>query len=133
MIAVTPKELEREHVGAQRFAELAAAALREAGERPPPDKGFAEYFDQQPAGKPSLLAELRSDAEVVSVLAGARVPPQPRAQKQQYALSTTTLLHLRGKVLSLSVYGAYESAADLDWIRGITLRWIDDIRRFNSR
>ena len=133
MIAVTPKELERERVGAQRFAEFAASALREVGERPPADKGFTEYLDQQPAGRPVMLAELRREAEVVSVLVGARIPPQPRSEKQQYALSTTSLLHLRGKVLSLSVYGAYESPADRDWIRGITTRWIDDIQRFNPR
>jgi hypothetical protein len=133
MIVVTPKELERERVNAQRFELFAGSVLRELGERPPAGKGFTEYFDQQPAGKPSLLAELRRDAEIVSVLVGARVQPQSRSQKQQYALSTTTLMLLRGKVLSLSVYGAYESQGDLDWIRAITARWIDDLQRFNPR
>lgn len=133
MIAVTPKELERERINAQRFGEVAGAALRELGERAPAGKSFAEYFDQQPAGKPSVLAELRRDAEVVSVLVGARVPPPPRAQKQQYLLSTMTLMLVRGKVLTLSVFSPYESPADPDWIRGITARWIDELQRFNPR
>jgi hypothetical protein len=133
MIAVTPKELERERVNAQRFGEFADAALREVGERAPAGKGFTEYFDRQPPGKPSLLADLRRDAEIVSVLIGGRVQPQSRSQKQQYALSTMTLMLLRGKVLSFVVYGAYESQADLDWIRVITARWIDELQRLNPR
>jgi hypothetical protein len=40
---------------------------------------------------------------------------------------------LRGKALSLAVYGAYDSPADLDWIRAITARWIDDLQRLNAR
>src|SRR5947208_12929017 len=133
MIAATPKELERERVNAQRFGELAGAGLRELGERAPAGRSFTEYFDRQPAGKPSVLSELRRDADVVSVLVGARVQPQSRSQKQQYAVSSTTLMLLRGKVLSLSVYGAYESQADLDWVRAITARWIDDLQRLNPR
>jgi hypothetical protein len=133
MIAVTPKEFERERVDAQRFGEFAGAALRELGERAPAGKSFTEYFDQQPAGKPSVLAELRRDAEVVSALVGARVQPQSRSQKQHYALSTMTLMLLRGKALSLLVYSAYESPADLEWIRVITARWIDELQRLNPR
>jgi hypothetical protein len=133
MIAGTPRELERERINAPRFGELAAAGLRELGERAPAGKGLTEYLDQQPAGKPAVFAELRRDGEVVSVLVGARVPPPPRSQKRQYALSTTTLMLLRGKVLSLSVYGAYESPADLDWVRAITVRWIDDLQRLTAR
>jgi hypothetical protein len=133
MVAVTPKELERERLDPRRFDQFALAALREFGAHPPPGKSFTEHFDQQPPGKPSLLAELRRDAEVVSVLVGARVAPQARAQKQQYLLSTTTLMLLRGKALSLAVYGAYDSPADLDWIRAITARWIDDLQRLNAR
>jgi hypothetical protein len=133
MIAVSPKELEHERVDARRFGVFAGAALRELGERAPAGKSLTEYFDQQPAGKSSVLADLRRDPEVFSVLAGARLQPQSRSQKQQYVLSTTTLMLLRGKALSLTVYGAYDSPADLDWIRAITTRWIDDLQRLNPR
>jgi hypothetical protein len=133
MIAVTPRELERDRVSPQRFSELADAAQRELGEPVPAGKSFAEYFDQQPIGKSSVLAELRRDAEVLSLLLGTRVQPQPRPQKQQYALSSTSLMLVRGKTLSLTVYSAYDSQADLAWIRAITARWIDDIQRLNAR
>ena len=40
---------------------------------------------------------------------------------------------VRGKTLSLSVYSAYDSPADLAWIRAVTVRWIDDLQRLNAR
>ena len=40
---------------------------------------------------------------------------------------------VRGKLLSLAVHGAYEAQADLDWIRGITARWVDELQRLNAR
>jgi len=131
MIAVTPRELERDRVAPQRFSELAGAAQRDLGERVPAGKSFAEYFDKQPVGKSSVVRELRRDAEVLSLLLGSRVQPLPRSPGQQYALSTSSLVLVRGKTLSLSVYSAYDSAADLDWIRAITARWIDELQRLN--
>ena len=133
MIAVTPRELERERVSPQRFAEFAEAAQRELGERVPAGKTFSEYFDKQPVGKSSVLGELRRDPEVLSLLLGARAQPQARPEKQRYALSTNSLLLVRGRALSLSVYSAYDTPADLDWIRAITARWIDDLQRLNAR
>ena len=50
-----------------------------------------------------------------------------------YALSTATLMLIRGKTLNLTVYSAYESAGDTDWIRSITARWIEDLKRLNAR
>jgi hypothetical protein len=132
MIAVTPRELERERVSPQRFSELADVALREMGERVPAGTKLSEYFDKQPPGKSSVLGELRRDAEVLSVLAGMRIQTQSRAP-QQYALSTNSLVLVRGKTLGLSVYSAYESPADVEWIRGITARWIDTLQRLNAR
>ena len=138
MTAVTPRELEQERLSPQRFGEFADAAQRDLGERVPAGTIFTEYFDKQPLGKSSVVGELRRDPEVRSLLLGVRVPPNtrmqpPGAQKQQYALSTISLLLVRGKALSLTVYSAYESQADLDWIRAITARWIDDLQRLNTR
>ena len=48
-------------------------------------------------------------------------------------LTTTTLFLVRGKVISLGVFGAYESPEDLDWIRVITVRWIEELQRLNPR
>ena len=133
MLAVTPREFERERMSAQRFAEVAERAVRELGERAPAGKNLTEYFDKQPAGTPAVLGELRREAEVVSVLVGAKVQAQPRSARPPYMLSTVTLMLVRGKLLSLAVHGAYEAQADLDWIRGVTARWIDDLQRLNPR
>ena len=94
--------------------------------------GLIGHLDRPPAGQTVLVKELRRDPEVVSVLTGTRVPPASRAQKTQYFLATNTLLLVRGKALNLSVHAAYESAADVDWIRAITARWVDDLQRLNS-
>jgi len=48
-------------------------------------------------------------------------------------LSSTTLMLLRGKALSLSVFTQYEDPSDLEWIRVTTGRWIEELKRLNSR
>jgi hypothetical protein len=135
MLAVTPKGLERDRVSTGAFTGFVAESLRELG-NPPTGGDFVKYLDSQPQGKASLLAELRKDPDVVSVLQGTRLPsPGGRFQqeKPQYLLSTTTLMLVRGKALSLAVYTGYDSPADLDWIRSISARWIEELRRLNSR
>jgi hypothetical protein len=47
-------------------------------------------------------------------------------------LSSTTLLLLRGKALSLSIYTQYDDPTDLEWIRATTTRWVDDLKRLNA-
>ena len=133
MILVTPRELERERVDAERFAQLVAAALNEMGERIAPGAAFTEHVDRQPAGRPALLADLRRDADVVSVLMGARAAPASRSQKPPYVLSSSTFMRVRGKALHLAVFSLYDGPADADWIRAITARWIDDLLRLNPR
>jgi hypothetical protein len=133
MLAVTPKELEREHVSRKTFGQFATAALRDLGEPLPPDKSFGEYFDRQPPGKPGVLGEVRRDDDVVSMLVGARVEAPRRAEKPQYVVSSTTLMLVRGKALNLAVFSAYESPGDLEWVRAVTARWIEDLQRLNAR
>jgi hypothetical protein len=133
MIAVTPKDLERERMDAQRFAELAEAAVRDLGERAPEGKSFSEYFEKRPVGRAAVLGELRREPELVSVLTGTRLHAQARAATPQYLLSTMTIMLVRGKALSLAVHTSYEGPADLEWIRGITARWIDSLQRLNAR
>jgi len=134
MIAVTPKSVERERVTRTTFDQLVGDVLRALGPAAPPEKPAAEYLDAQPPGKPNLLAELRREPEIVSVLQGTRLPPHGRSdEKPLYLLTTTTFMLLRGKALNLSVYSAYESPADLEWIRSITARWIGELQRLNNR
>jgi hypothetical protein len=134
MIAVTPKSLERERVTPAMFGELAADALRGLGAAAPAEKDAKVYLDSQPAGRQSLLAEPRRDSGMLSFVQGTRLPPAGRFdEKPLYLLTSTTLILLRGKALNLSVYSAYESPADLDWIRSITVRWIGELQRLNNR
>lgn len=128
MIAVTPKGLERERVSPPAFQAFAADSLRELGAAPQGDD-LRAYLDRQPAGRGALLAELRRDPQVVSVLQGARASPR----EPRYLLSSTTLMLIRGKVVNLSVYTLFDRDADLEWIRAATARWVDDLQRLNSR
>ena len=133
MIVVTPGGMERERVSPKLFATFVGDSLRELGPVPK-TIDYATHLETQPPGRASLLAELRREPEVVSVLQGARLPPQGGyAQKPQYLLSTTTLMLLGGKALSLAVYTAYDGAPDLEWIKFVTERWVQELLRLNSR
>jgi hypothetical protein len=132
MVVATPKEFERERVTAGTFSRLAAEMLRElAG--PAGDADYAAFLDKQPAGKVALLTELARQQEMLSLLRGMRVPTVRRDDKPEYLLSTSTLLLLRGKAVTLSVYTAFDSPADIDWIRAVTARWVEDVKRLNGR
>lgn len=128
MIVVTPRAMERERLLAGGFQQLVAEALRDLGT--PPAGDFLQHLDTQPHGRAQILARLHNQPDVVSVLQGTRVPTARRAQ---YVLSTMTLMLVRGKALTLSMYTLYDSPSDLDWIRSTTARWIDDLQRLNSR
>src|SRR5687767_7961614 len=70
--AVTPRGMEFERVGAEAFRQYAGDSLADLGAAPPAGD-IAKYLDTQPLGKLSLLAELRKDADVVTVLQGTRL------------------------------------------------------------
>jgi hypothetical protein len=134
MIAVTPRALENQSVTTNQFDAFVGEALHELGSAPPPQAEVLKYLDARPRGKAALLAELRRDTTVVSLLQGTRLPDRPGfGSKPEYLLSTTTLLALRGKALSISVYSDYESADDLAWLKLTTARWIEDLQRLNAR
>jgi hypothetical protein len=132
VIAVTPRAMERESLSLGSFKAFAAESLKgETAATPPAD--VAAYLDARPQGVANPIARLRSDPEAVSVLVGTRAAaPRPDAPPR-YIVSSRTLLLVRGKALDLSVFSRYESAADLDWIRTATGRWIDELQRLNSR
>lgn len=134
MIAVTPKSFEYEHVTPKMFDQLVGDALRGLGPAAPADKEAMKVLESQPPATPALLAELRREPDAVSFVQGTRLPPTGAAdEKPLYLLTSTSLMLLRGKALSVSVYTAYETPADLEWIRSITTRWIGDLRRLNNR
>lgn len=136
MIVVTPARLAGERVDRALFATLVGDSLRDLGPAAP-TTDYLQVLNSQPHGKVSMLAELRREPDLVSVLQGTRLPA-PRArfwddEKSLYFLSTTTMLLLRGKVLHLAVFSGQEAQPDFDWIRGITQRWVDELLRINSR
>ena len=133
MVAVTPRTMERERLTAARFGTYVNDSLRDLGTLPAAGADYRQVLDASP-GRLTLLAELRRDPEVVSVLQGVRIPnAASRPATPQYALSSTTLLLLRGKPLSLTVHGMYETPADLEWIRTVTTRWIEELQHLNPR
>ena len=134
-IAVTPRGLERERITARLFDTFVSDSLRDMGSLPA--AGTTDYrklLDAQ-EGRATLLAELRRDAQVVSVLQGARLPlPEGRPKDQaKYMLTTTTLILVRGKALNLGIFTSYDSPADLEWIRALTVRWVEEMQRLNAR
>jgi hypothetical protein len=131
VIGVTPKGLETARVTLAAFHALVSDSLRELGALPPGGSDVRQVLDAQPPGRPGLLAELRKDQDVTSVLQGARLPPPRGSPGTRYLLSTTTLMLLRGKALSFGLYTQYDSDADLEWIRTTTARWIEDLQRLN--
>jgi hypothetical protein len=132
MIASTPKEFERERVSAGAFGRLVADLTRGAGSGAG-DTAYLAFLDKQPAGKSAVLAELARQPDTLSLLQGTRLPTVRKDDKPQYLLSTATLLLVRGKALNLAVYSTFDSPADVDWIRDVTARWIEDLKRLNNR
>jgi hypothetical protein len=138
MIAVTPKGLEHERVTQDLFGTFVADSLRELGTTASPGSDYRKYLESRPQSQPAVLAELRRDPQIVSILQGVRLAPPPhglfeREKPAPYVLSTTTLMLVRGKALNLGVYTSYDSAADVDWIRVNTARWVEELQRLNKR
>ena len=135
VIVVTPKNLESARVTLAAFHALVADSLRELGPPAPASTDTRQYLDAQPRGRPGLLAELRKDQDMIAVLQGTRLPDAARSRDAppRYLLSTTALMLVRGKALNLAIYTSYAGEADLEWIRGTTLRWIEELQRLNLR
>ena len=135
VIVVTPKGLETGRVTTATFRTLVSDSLRELGTPPAAGADLRGFLDAQTRGRTVLVAELRKDPDVVSVLQGARLPdPQgARNAPARYLLSTTTLMLVRGKALNLAMYTLYDNPADLDWVRSTTARWVEELQRLNLR
>lgn len=132
MIVVTPRGMERERVSEGIFKQFIGESLAGLG-APPAEKDLVKYLDSRQSGATSLIQELRRDSDVVSILQGARTKGAGFFERSKYLLSSTTLMLLRGKALSLSVFTQYEDPSDLEWIRVTTGRWIEELKRLNSR
>jgi hypothetical protein len=139
MIVVTPRSLERRQVSVNDFERYVADLTRGLGEPPPGITDFRTFLADRPPGQPTLLAELRREPALLSILQGARLSAEEKefwwekSEPGYYLLSTTTLLRLRERALSLSVFTGYTSPADLEWLKLTTQRWVEELLRLNRR
>jgi hypothetical protein len=134
-LVVTPKQMEMARVPPAAFRQLVTDSLRDVG-APAPAGGDVRAHLDKAGGRPALIAELRHDPDVETILQGARMPDAPRGSGKEpakYLVSSTTLLLVRGRALNLSLYAVYDTPADLDWIRTATQRWIEEVQRLNNR
>lgn len=135
LLAVTPRAFEQERLTPAAFDAMVRDGLRALG-TPPTEGDIAKVLEARPPGESTLLAELRRDADAMTVLRGVRLPPAETgffsaAKPSAYVLSTTSLILLRGKALTLTVTTGYTGKADVEWLRATTLRWIEELRRLN--
>jgi hypothetical protein len=135
MIAVTPKGLESVYVTPEQFAGFVSDSVRGLGGAVAP-ADMIGFLQKEPEGKVHLLAELKREPGVVSVLQATRLPPRPaetfwQSPKPQYLFYTTTLFLVRGRALQISVYLVVERDPDLDWLKHVTERWREEIVRLN--
>ena len=133
VIAVTPRAMERESLSLSGFKTFAAETLRVQDAVPKPDGDVIAYLDSRPEGRANPIGALRAEPDMQSVLLGTRTPPPRPDAPPRYLVSSRTVMLVRGKALDLSVFSRYESAADLEWVRTATARWVDELRRLNSR
>jgi len=135
LLVVTPKSLEQERMPAAAFERYVGEGRRAMGT--PIEGEFNKVLDARPPGELVLLAELLRDPDAMAVMRGLRLPPAESGglfsspKPSQYVLSSTTVILLRGKPLTLNVTTGYERKSDVEWLRATTLRWIEDLRRLN--
>jgi hypothetical protein len=133
LLIVTPRAQEQDRLSQQAFERTLAEAMRAVGK--PVEGDFTKVLEDRPPGEPVLLAELERNADAASIVRAVRLPP-PQGwfsffKPSQYVVTSSSVILVRGKALTLTVASGYESKADVEWIRTVTLRWIDDLRRLN--
>lgn len=137
LIAVTPKGLEHERFDAKTFARLVGDSLGALGE-PIKAPDLVPFLETQPIGRVLLLAEIKKEPTLVSVIRAVRLPPLPGkrffdSSTPQYQVLSDTLLLVRGKALRLSIYTMYNGPGDTEWLRTTTQRWMEELQRLNPR
>ena len=138
MVVVTPKVGERERLTPAAFQRMVTDATQ-GFQAPPADAEITKLLEKQPVGQAMVLAELRKDSAVLSQLQGTRLPPTKipgffgSTERQNFMLSTSTMMLVRGKALNLAVFTLFDGADDVAWVRSMTLRWAEDLLKLNAR
>jgi len=130
LLVATPRATERDRLSPEQFRAFAAESLRGIG-NPAEPADIRKHLNALAQGQASLLWELRRRPDVISVFQGTRIPIKPNV-KPQYLLTTTTLLLVRGKAFIVSAFASYHDETDPEWLRAVTLRWVDELLRLNS-
>jgi len=135
LMAVTPRAKERERMSPAQYAALLEEARRNLGTPPPALADFRKHLLALPPMQPHLLADLRRDADGISLLYGTMVPQQTPWWAEErpplFKMSTLTLTLIRGRAIYLYVFSGFDSPADVASIRSITERWVEQLQRLN--
>lgn len=132
-IIVTPRDLQTARVTMAGFRSLVTEAMRDLGTPPDPKLALRAYLDAEPR-RPKLLAELRREQDVVSIMQGARLPDPPRSKSDpRYLLNSMTFMLVRGKALNLALYTLHNGPEDVEWLRAATVKWIEELQQLNLR
>ena len=135
ILAATPKSLEYERMSGEAFNRYLSDGRSAMGK--PVEGDITKTLEGRPPGQLTLLAELLREPDAMAVIRGLRLPPAESgglfssAKPSQFVLSSTSVILLRGKPLTLTLTSGYEGKADLEWLRATTLRWIEELRRLN--
>lgn len=137
LLAVTPRAKERDRMSVAQFGELVAEIERNFDPSFTSPADYRINLQGRPAGQSHLLAKLRRDPQQISLLYGTMVPQPPpsfwREDKPPvFKLSTTSLVLIGGRAVYVSAFSAYDSPADVFWIRGIAESWVEELRRLNK-
>lgn len=133
LVIVTPRATERHSVSDAEFAVLLADSARDLAPPPPGTTDYRKYLREKTPGTPQVLAVLRNDAQGLGILRGVMrmLKGGWREEKPVFHLSTVTMVLIAGKPLYISAFSAYDGPADLDWVRTVSGRWVEELRRLN--
>ena len=135
ILVATPKSLEYERMSGEAFNRYVSEGRSGMGK--PVEGDFTKALEARQPSQLTLLTELLRDPDAMAVIRGLRLPPAESgglfssAKPSQFVLSSTSVILLRGKPLTLNLTSGYEGKADLEWLRATTLRWIEELRRLN--
>jgi hypothetical protein len=136
LLAVTPRATERDRMTPVQFATLVQTAGQGLG--PAPDAkliaDIRKYLKERTPRQAHLLADLRRDPQVLSVMQGTMVPQPGRwiDDPPVFKVSSMTLVMVGGKAVYLSAFSVYDGPADIEWVRTVAERWVEDLQRLNK-
>ena len=136
LLAVTPKVRERERMSLDQFGRLVDEIERNIDPGFTSPENYRIYLRGRPAGQTHLLQKLRREPQLISLLHGTMLPqPPPSIWRDEppavFKLTSTTLALIGGRAVYVSAFSAYDSPADVIWIRSISETWTDELRRLN--